>query len=184
MSKGNIWRPLFILILFTSSKWDFRVTDDDEAIILMNSRPLFMNHFFERFKNELNSWGLWFCKAKKWQARIGMRSPSSIYSARLWKEGITSCKISFQRMNLKNFALAGYPSWWECHPDMPRLRVRSPSRHVQESTNECINKWNKKLMFLSLTLPLSVSKKSLKIIKFFKKIHGCLSSLVEAMLSV
>ena len=38
------------------------------------------------------------------------------------------------------------------------------SGHTRESTNECINKWNNKSMFLSLSLPpfLSLSLKSIK----------------------
>ena len=33
----------------------------------------------------------------------------------------------------------------------------SPSQHIQESTNECINKWNNRRVFLSLSLNQSIN---------------------------
>lgn len=53
-------------------------------------------------------------------------------------------------------ALAGRLSWLQRHPVRPRLYVRSPSGHIQESTKECISKWENKSTFLSL------SQKSIK----------------------
>ena len=41
------------------------------------------------------------------------------------------------------------------------------SGNIQESTNECINKWNKKTLFLSLSLSRPLSLKSINLSKFF-----------------
>ena len=68
--------------------------------------------------------------------------------------------------------LTGQLSWLEHRLDRSRLWVPSPSRHIQESTNECINKWNTKSMFLSLPpslLFLSLSKANKKKKKKKKK---------------
>ena len=53
------------------------------------------------------------------------------------------------------WALARYLSWLEHHPNILRLKFDPWSGHIQDSTNECINKWNNKSMFLSLS-PLSL----------------------------
>ena len=52
----------------------------------------------------------------------------------VWTSGIHSEKISM--------ALARVLSLLEPCPDMARLQVQSPSGHIQESTNERINRWN------------------------------------------
>ena len=43
--------------------------------------------------------------------------------------------------------------WWECHPNAPRLQVRSPVKHEQESTNKQVRQQTD----LSLSLPPSLS---------------------------
>ena len=55
-------------------------------------------------------------------------------------------------------ALSEWLGWLEHRSDLPRLQVDTRSQHMQESTSECINKWNNKSMFLSLSPSLSVSK--------------------------
>ena len=49
-------------------------------------------------------------------------------------------------------ALAGLLNWLEHYPYTKVTGFDPQSRHIEESTNECINKWNKKSVFLSLFL--------------------------------
>ena len=55
-----------------------------------------------------------------------------------------------QKSKKANVALAGWLSRVEHHPTHQGCRFDLWSGHVQESTNECIHKWNNKLMCLSL----------------------------------
>lgn len=52
-------------------------------------------------------------------------------------------------------SLAGQLSWLESHPDAPRLQVPCWSGHVEESTRECMSKWDSKLVCLSLSLKIN-----------------------------
>ena len=52
--------------------------------------------------------------------------------------------------NLEGRALAGELSCLEHHPHTKTVGSISLSGHIQASTNECMYKWNNKLMFVSL----------------------------------
>ena len=52
-------------------------------------------------------------------------------------------------------APVGYLSELGRHPDRPRLTFDPWEGHTQESNNECINKWNNKLVPLSLSPSLN-----------------------------
>ena len=64
-----------------------------------------------------------------------MKSPKWFFSVRFTKY----LHQSYLKILLNIYARAGYISWLERCPDVPRWWVGS-SRHIQEATNECINK--------------------------------------------